>query len=341
MIFSVQAKNLYVPTPRDHVKDPKYSPDPIKAEQHYFRLMLAEMSLTHDRAWFATWYPAVHSLVSFKFGGKTIDVPYIAGSLALKDINVDNLGKVIQMNHPLTSLMPFNGGDIDIFAGLLAMQGENYLDRLINVLSGFSNLLAVPQLSAAINVAAPLVHGVQELLGIHQLFNKDSGNLRPGYTAILLAQDDPAKQVKPQELWVVDDQLHKGSSLDTCQELKGHTYMLLRIDAPEDRDDWEELMAIQEPYQKAVEALINDNKPQEADAYLRKAVTTALFSPDLTRAHRSAVARRLIEQFDEVRNLGLGAVKSDYTNLNIVMQAALPAATALMLGEPDLEALFT
>jgi hypothetical protein len=90
------------------------------------------------------------------------------------------------------------------------MQGTNYLNRFNNVLTNFSKLLMVPQLSSALSVAAPLVQGVEELLGInngslhlgfHQLFSKGGGNLQPGYIAVILAQEN---DISESRLWVVD-----------------------------------------------------------------------------------------------------------------------------------------
>ncbi len=338
-------KNLYLPIEHSHVKNPHYSPNPMQAGQHYFRLILAEMSLRRDREWFASWYPAVHSLVTFRFGDQKIEIPYIAGSLALKDLSVTNLERVIQLNHPLTSLVPFNGGDIDIIAGLLAMQGANYLNRFINVLTNFSKLLIVPQLSSTLSVAAPLVQGVEELLGVnngalhlgfHQLFSKGGGNLQPGYTAVILAEEN---KINRNRLWVVDGQLRQGNSLDDNQPFSGYTYMLLKIESQEGRDDWESLSSIQQPFNNAIDALIK-GKSQEAQSYLRQAIATALQSPDLTLGHRYVAARRLKERFDEIHDLGLGAAQPELSNLQLVMQGALPVSTALKLGKPDLETMF-
>ena len=338
-------RNLYLPIDHSHVKSPYYSPNSMQAGQHYFRLILAEMSLRRDREWFASWYPAVHSLVTFRFGDQKVEIPYIAGSLALKDLNVTNLDRIIQLNHPLTSLVPFNGGDIDIFAGLLAMQGTNYLDRFINVLTNFSKLLTVPQLSAALSVASPLVHGVEELLGVnngtlhlgfHQLFSKGGGNLQPGYIAVILAQES---EISKSRLWVVDGRLRQGNSLDDNQPFSGYTYILLKIESQEERDDWESLSSIQRPFNKAIDTLLN-GKSQEAESFLRWAIATALQSPDLTLGHRFAAARCLKERFDEIHNLGLGVVQPELSNLQVVMQGALPVSTALKLGKPDLETMF-
>src|SRR5258708_25015679 len=109
-------KNIAISILHTHVKDPRYHPVTLKAGQHYFRLVLSEMSLRRDRAWFASWYPAVHSLVKCTFGARKGEIPYIAGGLTLPDITPINLDRVIQMNHSLTGLMSLHRVDAELSA---------------------------------------------------------------------------------------------------------------------------------------------------------------------------------------------------------------------------------
>jgi hypothetical protein len=50
----------------------------LQAGVHYIRLRLASMFLKKETRWFSSWYPAVHSIVRFNFGDRTIEVPNIA-----------------------------------------------------------------------------------------------------------------------------------------------------------------------------------------------------------------------------------------------------------------------
>ena len=328
---------------RDHIKDPVYSPDPLKAGQHYFRIVLAEMFLQRDRMWLASWYPVVYSAVKLRFGNQVVDIPYIAGSQTLQ--GAANFDGAFLLNHPLTNLMPFNGGDIEIHAELLAMRGKNYLNNFISILENFSKLLTVPQLSAALTVAAPLAQGVEKLFGIgemmprlrfHQLFSTTSGNLQAGYIIVILAEED---QIHTDQLWAVNDQLHYGKSLDESKPLSGYSYMLLKIESTDERDDWQWLTSIREPFDRAKSALAN-GKSHEAVVFLHQAIATARNSPDLTTAHQTAVALRLKEYFDELRNQGLDAIQPEPMSLQEVMQGAISPELALKRGKPVLEEIF-
>src|SRR6185436_19860400 len=60
--------------------DPKLPELSLTAGVHYIRLRLASMFLKKQTEWFSTWYPAVHSIVRFDFGNRSIEVPNIADS---------------------------------------------------------------------------------------------------------------------------------------------------------------------------------------------------------------------------------------------------------------------
>jgi hypothetical protein len=342
-------KNIAISIPHTHVKDPRYHPVTLKAGQHYFRLVLSEMSLRRDRAWFASWYPAVHSLVKCIFGDRKVEIPYIAGGLTLPDITPNNLDRVVQMNHPLTGLMPFNGGDVELSAGLFALKGEDYLDDLLKILGDFAQKLTLPQISAALDIAGPLAHGVEELLGardktlhlgLHQLFTSGGGgssNLEAGYFAIILAEE---RDIDKKHLWIVDGRLRLGTNLDESQPLSGYAYMLFRIECHEERDDWQELNSIREPFSMAVDALMNQ-QPEVSSWLLRRAYTAVLNAADLTIGHRIAAAYQLKERYKKISNLGLAAIQPDLTNLQLIMDEAMPVETALKLGLPSLEELLS
>ena len=176
---------------------------PLRQGEDYFRLTLCEMYLGTDRQWFTTYYPAVHSLVRLQYGSRTVDLPHIAGPLNLNGVSSANLGHVIQLNHRMTGLLPYNGGELELSAGMLAIKGDDALPRIIGVLSQFGGMLQIPQLSSALAVAGPLATGIQSLfvegdeavvLGLHQSFavsgaaGADDAPV-PGYFAAFLATE--------------------------------------------------------------------------------------------------------------------------------------------------------
>jgi len=311
---------IYLPVPAERVSytDGKQADaTALKAGEQYFRLWLVQMFLKNDRAWFASWHPAVHSAVTFTFGSETQVVTNVAGPSQLKDVKPDNLDRFITFNRPLTTLLPFNGGTVAVDAGLLAMQGQNDVRDLIKVMGDFGSLLAVPQLSATVKIAAPLAEAVGSLvgatngtvmLGLNQTFSSEGGGaeavLRAGYYAVV---DATEKELPPEKFGVHADQLWHG---DDRMPLTGFNYLLFRIERRDTRDDWDALTTIREPYAEAVKTLQLGNVEQ-AEAHLRRAITAALNASELTKnVDRRLVVTQLKTRFEQdKKDLGAGAFR--------------------------------
>jgi hypothetical protein len=296
---------------------------PLKAGEGYFRLWVTEMFLGSDRQWFHTFYPVVQSLTTFQFGGGNapVEVAQVAGPGHLQKVDPANLDVVIQVDHTLTPLVPFAGGTVQIEAGLLAMQADDLLQRFLDVVGSFSVLLAVPQLSAALSMASTVSNGVEKLLGVgsnrlvlgfQQTFTGSGGSnqLGPVYIALLNAQSG---STKAEHYWVKNGSLHYGADLASATPLTGVDYMVLRLETLPQRDDWDGLAVIAEPWQRAIDALSQTDasgnpRVADADTFVRVAAVAALNSPDLTAQDRMRVARAIRDRYVEYKGaLGLEA----------------------------------
>jgi esterase/lipase superfamily enzyme len=315
----------------------------LTAGDDYFRLWLCEMYLKNNRDWFSNWHPAVATSVRFQYGNHDETVTHLAGESRLKDVNNKNLDRVIGLNYPLTALVPFQGGTIELDAGLLALQGGSDVKAFLKVLGDFSNLLVVPQLSTALSIAGPLADGIAELvgatngaleLGLHDTWATQPGGganiLRAGYIVAVLAS---TKQLDPTKFWVVDGRLKYGSALPTATPLTGFHYMLFRVERRDQRDDWDALTAIQEPFRKAIETLSSGNNAQ-AEIYLRQAKVAAFNSLELTEnVDKRRVVEQLQKRFDaRAKALGVGAFKPEETRLSAVMYDAMKTSLAKAKG---------
>jgi hypothetical protein len=289
---------------------------PIEAGKGYFRLWLAQMFLEHDRVLFQTQGPVVHSVVRFQFGNTkdanpTVEIPHIAGPLKLK-IDKDSLKNVVQRNYNITPLMPYHGGVVEVAAGLTAVPTGSAAEQVLEVMQDFSGLLAVPQLSAVLNIAGPLVKGVQAIanmgqdglqLGLHEGFGAEA-KISSGYFVVI---DAPEEEVPKDKLWIVNDTLRVGDSLGGAAPYTARSYMLFKIEGRADRDDWEFLTTLNEPFQKAMELAPTD--PAQSDAALRQAILAAWRSPELVAADRPRVAKAIRERFEAFKkDMGLGAI---------------------------------
>ena len=199
----------------------------------------------------------------------------------------------------------------------------------------------VPQLSAALTIATPLANGLSELvgattnnlmLGLQQTWSSGTAggaSLRAGYIAVVLAEES---EIKPDNLWVVDGRLRYGTSKD-AKPLTGFNYMLFRLERRDERDDWDSLTAIRDPYNKAIEMLQAGNTEQ-ADAFIRAAKAAAFLAPELTRnVDQRRVVKQIQQRYEEAKDdLGAGAFRAAETSFSDVMQGAISAAEAKAMG---------
>lgn len=338
----------YLPIDPTHVDKPT-SQESLKAGVHYVRLRLANMFLNKQTQWFSTWYPAVHSVVRFNFGDKSIEVPNVADATRV-GMKQTNEGDFIARNFLLTPTVPFNGGVVTLSAGLFALQGQNHLSNFLKTMGNFAALLSVPQLSLALNVAQPLAVGLQELFGagggahLHLSFQNSfsDGELQSGYLAAVRV---PVKSLTSNELWVINDQLHRGANLLQAQNnpFESHDYMLFRTELLDKRDDWESLSSIQEPFHEALKALQDQSASNQATQYMRTALLKATLSPDLTDVDKRRVVDHLIEKYNDTKRVlsFSGAVGDDVPTLKQVMRTPMSVNMALGKGKPTVKEVFT
>lgn len=348
----------YLPVEADHVEGRTLMPGEIKAGEHYLKLTLAEMFLKNDRAWFSAWHPAAYSLIKFRFGDTDETVSHMAGPSSIKELD-QQANASISLNHTMVPVVPFNGGTIELESGLVAVKDSDDVKSLLKVLTDVSTSLAVPQVSSALAFAQPLVNGIEQLVGsdknqtalhLHDSFSAGP-TLRARYLAAISA---PAGTIPPGELFVKNDKLCQGADMAAAQPMEGWDYMLFRIDAFSERDDWEDLTAIKEPFMQAIEMLnaaLNEPDPdkqkgmvEEAQRRLGAAKMAAFRSKDLTKiVGRRQAVDALQRRFDEAKQMfGSGAAAPlEEFSLSRAMANAMPPTEAKALGEMDESELYS
>lgn len=278
---------------------------PLRAEQSYVRLWLAEMFLKDDRVLFREFVPVVHTSVRLTFGDKpSQELPYIAGP---QNIGLGTtLGVGVQLNHALTNQLPYRGGLIEVAAGLLAYKKKDFFQSFSEVLHDVTGILKVGQLSTVLAVADVAIDGIQNLIGatdknVHLLYfqgfggSADDGGseLTSGYTAIIRATE---KQLTTANLYVAGDRLRYGGSSESAKPLEGYDYMLLKAEVSETRNDLINFNVFQDLLKNAIREGIRDRAAGEA--IVRTAATVAWACPDLIMADRLRVATIIKDVFD-------------------------------------------
>lgn len=309
----------------------------IKPHRDYFRVWLNEMFLSDRVDWFQTWYPAVNSSVQLKFGDRPspITLSHIAHAPQKA------LGEGVLLNFPVTDLLPYRGGIVEIEAALLGMKGSNSLDAAIKVLESFSGLVGAP-LVQTLDVAGKVADGIDQLLGstngqihlgYHNGYASEGGGdavsvLKEGHVAVILATVD---DVAPNRLSIVNNRL-----LYDAEPLTGYDYMLFSIERRQERDDWR-LTTISEHLNKAIEAIVM-GRDDEARAYRQAAIVSAFQSDDLSVIDRRRVVKAIKDELNEVENIGLLAIPDEPRDLEKVREErAMSFEDAEILGPMTLD----
>jgi hypothetical protein len=357
--FRRQAERyIYAPIPASNVRHQDASmadSRTLTAGENYFRVWLVEMFLKNDRDWFSSWYPAVYSAVTFQFAGSPQVLTSVVNQskqkdLVPKDLGAGDLNKFVIMSRELTGLLPFNDGTVTVDAGLIGMQGNNDLKDLIKAMGTFGSLLAAPQLSAAMKVAAPLVDAVASLIGVtkgelmigmSQTFSEQGGGaeavLRAGYYAMI---DATGANLERQKLWVIEDRLQYGNTAETSEPLTGYNYLLLRMERRDQRDDWDWMASIHGPYQSVLNAL-QTGSVEQAQVHLKSAIAAALAAPELTKkVDRRRVVEALRANFEKDKDalMGAGAFARVNRSLQHLMEDAIDpkeAAAKPLIGAKE------
>jgi hypothetical protein len=339
----------------DHISPAPVDTDAVGAGDAYFRLWLSEMFLKNDRQWFKTFYPLVQSFTTFSFGAlPKFEIAQVAGPGRLQDVDAAHLEHIIQLNYALTPLVPFNGGQVFVEAGLVAMMMRegDLLQRFVDAAGSVSSLLAVPQLSTALSIAGTVSKAIDQLLGVSDkqmrlgyqdtFVGKGGGGGNDLRSAYIAAINAPSGTFGENQLWVKDGALEAGTDANSARPLTGADYILLRLEIRRERDDWDSLASISDPFSKAFEALKQvdangDPRLADAEIYIRTAALAAVTSPDLTDKDRIRVARAIRDRYSAYKGAVFGARVLMTTETPSLAQVARESraleATPLTVGE--------
>ena len=310
----------------------------IEPHNAYFRLWLADMFIAKDRRWGIDRHPAVHATVRLGYAGRSTDITSVISPPA------ELLGPGPRQNYPLTTLLPYAGGVVELEAGLSEIQGHNAVAAAIGALQDVSSLIG-PPISQALAVADKVAAGVQGLLqsgeagivlGIHDAFTAPkpggggAGGLQEGH---LICIGTPPGTVAAADLAVVGGRLqHRG------QPLEGYDYLVFHIERCADRDDWR-FADLEALIDRAKDAILAHDT-EAFGAFKSAALASVLKSRDLTRSDRTRLALTVKEELDEAEILGQGAIGEDRPTLaRIVATRAMPATEARLTPTPTLQAL--
>jgi hypothetical protein len=306
---------------------------PVAADGGYVRLWLAEGFVAKATTWGNQHFPVLHGGATLTFlGGST---PFTTFARPRDSWTVPGA----QLDFPLTPLLPFTGGVVEVEAALYEATETGPLFTAVQLMSGLSSLLA-PPLSVAATIAGKIADGLdsvlgtdQPVLGVHWAMIPAGGGghvLQPGSIVVI---SKPRKDLF--------GQLSIGASglcLDSGEgphQLSGTDYLVVRVECRAERPDWR-FPEIDQLMQAAGTAYLR-GRVSDFNDLRTEAVTRAWTTPDLIPADRIRVAKLVADEIDKVRELH--AVPGPEQSLEVIAQNRLPAADAPELRDLTLRTL--
>lgn len=258
-------QRYYARIESDHVSPPEEEA-PFEPDGNYLSIWLNDMYLEHRRVLYKKMVPIVHAFYKV---GKSEAIPVIVGASQLKELSTNQLEKVIKLNYRIFGPTPFEGGDVEMFVGLFAVETADYGNRFLDLLGSLSTLAGAGEIGAAVQIMKPLKDGIEGLfglnktqchIGVHDTFSLDKGApspLRSGYRVVIDTSED---EMKGKELWVTNGRLMCGDSRDSAKTFTDADYILFKIQSLRERGDFMLLNSINEAWDAAIQ---ESSKPGE------------------------------------------------------------------------------
>jgi hypothetical protein len=285
-----------VTIPRDHVDQNQNDnlDTPFRRNEHYFQVRVNEMFLAAERKWFSAIDPTVFIVSEFTYNKEERVVPYLIGPGLMKKHGQDAPKGMIFRNTRVAGTHPYRGGRLSLSIVLCQVTVGNYARQLLGVLESAANALNfATSLGAYLKIANVVMDGFQALLGsdasgaatplagLRTEFDPDAGDsCLPGFYALIDRPD-----VDPQSLWVRDNQLMQGSSLDKAEPYREADFVLYSVVRPTDnaRKDLD-ILPFYELWERVMQeaAVPKEANYESAKANMLSLYQTMLLSPDLT-----------------------------------------------------------
>jgi len=271
----------------------------VSADDGYVNIWLQSFRITNVRKGLKKFYGTVNSFISLPIldeesGGKKAEFQVTTTPGQLKNIDAENVDRILVLNQRLLGPIPYRGGDLEVEIGLFSIKEADLAGPFLSILDSLSKAAGVSFVSAAMPFAGPLKDGINLLSGASSDSILEIGlstvysPCETGYFAVMRAQQN---QVDTSKFRIDND--HRLVDDNDGQPVKDYPYLVFRVEASKLRDDWflipdvaKAYKVLREEVRRGVLSKIND-----AFAAFRR---TALSSPDLLLAD----AQRLVAKVD-------------------------------------------
>ncbi len=326
--------------PLDHTDRQAQMSDPFLPDQDYFQVRINQLYLADERKWFTEVDPMVFVVSEFLYNKAQQSVPYVVGPSMMKEFGQKLPHGMIFSDTRVAGLHPYCGDAVTLSVVLCQVPVGSPAQTFLGVIERAASALDFGSaLGTYLTIGKVLLDGfdslfglkgIQPLIGLRKTVDPQAGDtLRPAYYALIDDGDVPI-----QELWVCENTLMRGSSMDTAQPYRDSDFVLYSlVRQPDKRRTDVQKLDFYDLYQRALSDAIS-NKPgawDNAKGSLITLVNNLTLSPDLIPAQAKELTAQYIEslktaheQVNMLGNLSMKAAEPDQ------LEEARNLATSIM-----------
>jgi len=272
--------------------------DLIKARSAYISIFLHSMRIVDVRSVWNKFYPAVHSYISIPHqGGEAAEFQVVIAPSRMLELDAAHVDRVITLNQRLLGPTPYRGGDLKIEIGLFSVKSTDLAKPFLSVLEIMATTAGVSFFAMAKPFVDPLKKGLELLTGSNDLTLEIglATTLNKPETGYFFVMRAARGTIDVSSLNVAND----GRLVDQKnQPVSNYPYLVFRIEASYDREDWfliPDIASIYSELQKSVRA----GKRADTEQLLGTFKRTVLTSPDLLPHDAQRLAKEVSAQVEE------------------------------------------
>jgi hypothetical protein len=241
--------------PRARVVSPQSGESVFVANEIYFELRIAQQFLKDKREYFQVFSPLTLVFLEFLYGGSTRSLPFIVGPSLLAGLGsqAPSAGQnVVYSDTRIAGPVPYRGNDVAVFVGLYRIKTKDWALQALKLLESVAKIFDTSKLTRYLDIAEPLVDGIESFLGMGNEMELRLGQRRalreanaqtvngstdfvPGY--FVLIRND-ISNIDPAQFWVREGQLFYGQTAEQSQPYRDNDYVLYNFAAVKLRSDY-------------------------------------------------------------------------------------------------------
>lgn len=285
---------------------------PIPPDGAYLNAFLTSMHIADVRVATRKFYGAVTSsfTVATRSGG-TAEFVVVTTPAVLKNIDAQNLDRVVTVDKRLLGPVPYRGGDVEAEIGLFSMPAADLIEPYLDIVEDISKLAGVGLVTGGVPLVPTVKTAMDALFG-----SQDNPRLELGVAATFAQPHTGyycAVRADRDEAGLADIGLgHDGRLVHHTDDREVvEPYLVFQLTCSQQRDDWASIPELLAAYQE-IRGAASRGDLQGAEHALAMFGRTAVFCPDLLAQDgqrlRDLVGREVEQAFPATPTAGRSGV---------------------------------